>query len=332
MTTLIDETPEAVEWANHQIAMHAASPAFGVFAAGVVWTDAPGPDWSPVGQIDPAFIEACMSAGMGMNRDHDPGLPVGKSLAARTFRTPAGRQFVAAVFGYYTEETQVRFAELRIDPEPAASSPAMLDAPPDDWRIEIANDPREVENEWLNEIADDAPLPVAREALSHNSEDTLIELIRVAIPYMLMVWNPFVTSIAEKAGESIYAGFSTWLRRTLERLKERKKPVLSLASHQNGCNVFFNFRGNEVGLHIRAHKQLPLAAAQAAHLIGNLQNNAIEPSELTYEYSSEHDRWIPSFLILADGRLVSDRNLLVAAESLQTGLSLALTVRDRVEQ
>src|SRR5690349_239847 len=106
---MIDETPAAVRWVEETKAS-LTSPAFGRIVSGVVWTDAEIEGFN-LGDYDPDQI-AVKTEGIRILRNHDPGLPVGRVLAAKAFTTPTGRRFVAAVFGLYTEETQVNFSTL----------------------------------------------------------------------------------------------------------------------------------------------------------------------------------------------------------------------------
>ena len=74
-----------------------------------------------------------------------------------------------------------------------------------------------------------------------------------------------------------------------------------------------------------AHDALPIAAAQAAKLIADMKSKRAAPTSLVYEF--EQSRWFPSYAILNGGRIVSDRNLLIAIEQLPTGLSIGTQKR-----
>ena len=69
-----------------------------------------------------------------------------------------------------------------------------------------------------------------------------------------------------------------------------------------------------------AHDALPTAAAQATRLIAGMKSKHAAPTSLVYEFQQSH--WFPSYAILNGGRIVSDRNLLIAIEQLPTGLSI----------
>jgi nucleoside phosphorylase len=322
----IKETLAARQWVEQEISARSLSPAFGRLTSGVIWTDNTGPDGTPIGGDDPGKIEAFIGDGLPLLRNHDPGLLVGRTLTAKTFVTPSGRRFVAAIFGFYTDDTLVTFATLGIDPIPVATSPNALEAPLPNWRLELACDPRDIEEVWLQEVALDSPLPVSRIELSHNSKDSLIELLRVGLPYMLLVWNPLVTTVATKAGEALYAGIHSWLRRLWTKVDGHSKSVVCIQSHQDSCNFYFIFRGGDSDKLAKSHEGLALAAAQATRLAANLRANGLVPTSLIYEYEGIGGRWHPSSLVLADGRLVSDSRLLVPVEHLSRGLSLGLTV------
>src|SRR5690348_10875612 len=109
---MIDDTPVALQWVEATTA-RATSSAFGRIVSGVVWTDASIKGFN-LGEYDPDQI-ALKTEGIPILRNHDPGLPVGKVLAAKAFTSPEGRRFVAAIFGLYTAETQVNFWTLGLD-------------------------------------------------------------------------------------------------------------------------------------------------------------------------------------------------------------------------
>jgi hypothetical protein len=198
--------------------------------------------------------------------------------------------------------------------------------------IEIATDPREVDSEWLDDALGDAPQEIVRHQLSHNAADAVQELIRIGLPYILLVWNPFVTSVASEAGKQTYAALHQWLRQLLERLAGRPQPIVSLQSIQRECEVAFLFRGNDVKQNYAAHGRLSVAAAQAAQLIDNMRTRGVAPRTLTYEFDAEADRWYPSFAELHDGKIVSDHNVLIAIEQLPSQLSLGLILADNIGQ
>ncbi len=198
--------------------------------------------------------------------------------------------------------------------------------PADCW-IEIAVDPRDVDKEWLEQVASNAPIPIVHSPLSHNSAESTSELIRVGLVYLAIVWNPFVTSIASEAGKKAYAGIHTWIRKLLERLVERQNPILDFHTFYDDCQVSFLLRGKDLALHYAAHDALHAAAAQAATLVAKLKTGSSPARQLVYEFSKETHRWYPSFAVLRDGRIVTDSIKLIAIEQLPTGLSLGLAAR-----
>jgi hypothetical protein len=171
---------------------------------------------------------------------------------------------------------------------------------------------------------DTAPLRVEREKLSHNAAETIIELIRVGLPYIALVWNPFVTAIATEADKDAYAGLRRWVRRLLGKLAERQNPVLEIQSHHNDCYVSFIFRGTDVKRHYAAHDAHPLAAGQAATLIANMKSAGVAAKKIVYEFHKDDNIWFPSYAELHDGRFVTDNGLLIAVEKMPSGLSLGI--------
>ena len=324
----VRDTPEASAWVDRKIAEHSNDRAFGKIAFGILWTDDLGSNGEIVGSDDPLeLIAEINTKGLPMFRGHDPGLPVGRTVAAKLFTSPSGLKFVAAILGQYEDEQRVSFASLELDPTPSVSSPSALHALDDDSRLNFAADPREVDAQWVDDVLRDAPLRVERTELSHNAAEAQGELIRITLAYAAIVWNPFVTAIATEAGKDVYAGIRQWLRGLWNRLTERRNPIVVVQAYQDGCEVSFLFRGKDVKLHYDAHDALPIAAAQAAKLIASMRSRHAVPASLVYEF--EESRWFPSYATLTDGRIVSDRNLLIAIERLPTGLSIGTTKRRR---
>jgi len=266
------------------------------------------------------LVEEINTKGLPMFKGHDPGFPVGRTVAAKLFTSPGGVKFVAAILGQYESQQLLSFALLEVDPTPTAYSPSILDPLNDNLWLNFATDPREVDAKWVDDVLRDAPLRVERIELSHNAADPQGELIRITLAYVALVWNPFVTAIATEAGKDAYAAIRQWLRGVWNKLAERRNPLVVVQACQDGCEVSFLFRGKDVKQHYDAHDALPIAAAQAAKLIASMKCRRAVPTSLVYEF--EQSRWSPSYAILSDGRLVSDRNLLIAIEQLPTGLSI----------
>ena len=325
MSDLIAETPEAYSWVTDEKSKRAGNSIFGSFQAGVIWIDEPDLDGEVIGGADPSRrIAQINSEGWSLYRGHDPGLPSGRSIAAKLFVSPSGRKFVAAILGFYVDELRLSFDDLGVDSNPEASSPLLLDAISNNGWLDIATDPREVDSQWLENVLENAPLRVVQRELSHNAEDWQHELIRIGLVYASIVWNPFVTTVAQEAAKDVYVGIRKWLRNFWRELSSRRDPVVSLDSHQDGCNVSFLFRGKEVKLHYEAHDALPIAAAQAAILIRSMRSRNADPLEIVYEFDPQQARWFPAYAILKDGRFVSNRNILIALEQHPTGLSIGI--------
>lgn len=328
MPRLIDETPEASAWVERLFAEDLDGPHSRKLSSGVIWIDSYLNEGEALGGNDPSkIINEINERGWPLLRGHDPGLPVGRAVSAQEFRSPSGVRFVAAIFVYYEQDQQLRFANLGIDPLPSVSSPATLESLEsllDGNMPAIATDPREVDSLWLDDVLKDSPLPVQRVVLSHNAAESVKELIRIGLPTTFLIWNPFVTTIANEAAKDVYAGIRGWLQKLWKKLKELRDPIVVVQTIYNGCDVSFLFRGRDIEQHYNAHDALPIAAVQAFTLIDRLRDQNANPVSLTYEF--EHSRWFPSYAILADGRIVSDRNLLIAIEQLPKSLSMGISI------
>jgi hypothetical protein len=323
---LIEDTPEASAWVDREAVRHKATEAFGNVASGVIWSDSQLAGGELVEIADPLkFVAEINTRGLPLLRNHDPGLPVGRVVAAGLFTSPDGTRFIAVILGHYEHQRQLSFDSLEVEPFPPASSPDALDALSNNCWLDFAVDPREVDEQWVAAIIRDAPLKVKRTELSHNAAEPQGQLIRVGLAYLVLVWNPFVTTIATEAGKAAYAGIRAWLQRLWNKVGELRNPIVDVQSHIDGCRVSFLFRGVDVKRHYDAHDALPIAAAQAEKLIAGLKLRRAVPVYLVYEF--EPPRWFPSYATLADGRIVSNRNLLIAIEQLPKGLSIGTQMR-----
>jgi hypothetical protein len=318
--------PAARDWVDDATRRHSKG-IFGKIVPAVIWSDARGDDGELLVPVDPIELVA------GINRDpyillhnHDPGRPIGQVLESANFETSGGRKFVVAVLGYYAGGEVLDFRELGLDTKALVSSPEKLPVLPDGVWIQFATDPREVDVVWLDSVTSDAPLRVERTELSHNAADSAKELIRIGLLFLVLVWNPFVTSIASEAGKGTYAAVYGWIRKLLENLADRRNPVLDIHTHHDGCQVSFIFRGKDVAQHYAAHDALPNAAAQAAQLVGNLKARGMAGRQLIYEFDKEALVWFPSYAVLNDNRIITDNSTLIAVEQLPTGLSLGLSL------
>lgn len=296
MKSLIEETPEAAAWVEQEQATRAAEVVFERFLPAVIWIDESGPNHEAIGGNNPtALIENINNEGQPTFLRHDPGSPLGRVVAARDFVAPDGVRFVAALLGFYGDRQRVRFGDLGVDSALPVSPPSTLpDLPGDPWFV-VQTDPREVDSRWLDDLLEDPPFRVKRQRASHNAADVLSELIRVGMPYMLVVWNPFVTTIAKKAAEDVYAATHRWLRKLWDKLQECKNPIVSLQSFQDDCEVSFLFRGKDVKVLCAAHDTLAAGAAQAASLIRGIHARGERVDSLVYEFDQESSRWFPSY-------------------------------------
>ncbi|HTS39187.1 MAG TPA: hypothetical protein VMH84_01420 [Xanthobacteraceae bacterium] len=327
MSSLLSETPAARDWANTAIRRYAGG-IFGELVSAVIWSDARGDDGEFIVPVDPVKLVARVNRDpLILLHNHDPGRPKGQVLEAANFDTEDGKKFVAAVLGFYAGGEVLDFRGLGLDTSASVAAPANLPAFPDGCWIQLATDSREVDGVWLDEVTSDAPLRIERTELSHYAADSAQELIRIGLVYVAIVWNPYVTSIASEAGKDTYAAIRKWVRKVLERLANRRNPVLDIHTYKDGCQVSFLFRGKEVKQHYAAHDALPGAAAQAAQLIANLKARGMAARQLNYEFDKEALIWFPSYAVLGDNRIITDNRALIAIEQLPTSLSLGLSRR-----
>jgi len=325
MSSLLND-PTARTWAEEAMQRHSEKH-FGRIASAVIWSNERGDDGELLVAADPSvLVHRINDGGQILLHDHDPGKPLGRVIEAADFMNKDGTHFVAAILGFYVGGASLGFHELGIDVMEDPPLPDNLPPLPTAslW-IEIAADPREIDQAWLNEISEDSPLSVKRTELSHNTAAQTQELIRIGLVYLSVAWNPFTKALMTEAGKRTYNLIHEWLASVLTKMGERQKPVLDIHSFQDDCQVSFLIRGNDVKLNHEAHSTLHKAAAQAAMLIGKLRERGIPADQLTYEFDRESLLWFPSFAILEDGRMVSDRMKLIAIEQLPTGLSVGLT-------
>ncbi|MDE2249074.1 MAG: hypothetical protein KGM46_04495 [Pseudomonadota bacterium] len=328
MSQLLVDTIEAQQWAQEAIARHREG-IYGEVVSGVIWSDARGADGQLLVEADPdALLKVLEQRPMPLLRDHDPGRPIGHVLDAARFQSPQGQHFVVAVLGYYTRATVQTFDELGLS-EVVAPPVHELPEPSAYLLIEIATDPRDVPEAWIDELAAQAPLPVVRTSLSHNAADTAHDLIKVGLIFAALVWNPFVKAFATEAGKAAYAGVHAWLKDVVGRLRDRRSPVLSIESHHDGCHVAFLIRGVDVTSNYAAHEGLTLAATQAAKVIATLKDRSMPAARLVYEFDRDAHRWYPSFAVLDNHRIIaSTPTLIAAAAELPNGLSLGMRRSD----
>jgi hypothetical protein len=329
MSKLLEENEDAARWVAEKMTSLSGKKIFGSLKPSVIWDDVKGADGKQLVPLDPVkLVGSVRENGNPLHLGHDPGRPVGRVLAAEVFTGKDGKKFVAAILGYYKDGTHESFAGFGFDHSIAVIPPERLPSLPDDVWIEFDTDPREVEESSVAEILNDAPLHIKRKPLSHNDADAAHELIKVGLPYLLLVWNPFVTAIASEAGKDTYKALRGWMEKLMRWVAKRRSPILEMISHQDDCQVSFIFRGKDIVKLTAALEQLPNAAGQAAHLIGILRHNNAMAKTLFYEFDLEQMVWLPSYAELLDGRFVTDNRLLVAYEKLPRGLSLGLIGED----
>jgi hypothetical protein len=327
--SLLDGHADAITWVEQQKVAHEGNPVFGNLVSAVIWTDGPSKNDELVVPVDPAvLVDRINTDGLPLYREHDPGFPVGRVLAAKRFTSTADAQFVAAVFGLYSEEKRISFGALGVDSNSAARLPESLPPLADRNWIQFDTDSREVDATWIESVVRDAPLPVKRRESAHYAAVSLHELILIGLPYVVLVWNPFVKSFATEAGKDAYAGVHRWLQSVWDKLASRRNPVVRIAAHQGNCLVSFIFRGKDVNTNYAAHEALSIAAAQAAQLVTHMEKRGVAPRSLVYEFESGSHKWFPSYAELHDGRLVSDRKILIAIEQLPSYVSLGITRGD----
>ena len=329
MAFLIDETPEAKTWVEQYLAAQPSGDRLGRLVSAVIWTDGYLEDGKPIGGSDPSVIvNEINEQGWPLLHGHDPGLPAGRIIAARAFASPSGDRFVAAILAYYESEHLLTFAALGADPFPAVALPTTLTTI-EGARIQFVVDRREVAESWLDAVFKEAPLSVERVDASYNAADSLKELIRVGLPYAALVWNPLVKTIGEQAGKDIYAGIQRWLQKLWKKMEELRDPVVDIQAQYHGCAVSFLLRGRDVEQHYAAHAALSAAAVQAAKLIDRFEEH--NPRLITLVYEFEQSRWIPSYGVMTDGRIVSDRGVLIAYEQVPKSLSMGLLRQEKEE-
>jgi len=325
MPDLIKKSPEATAWMTEALTSHADRAVFGRVASSVIWSNATDANGALLIPLDPVQLASKINTNpFPLLLGHDPGRPLGRVISAKVFENPTGEVFVAAVLGFYENPPALGFGDLGIDGAASVPSPAILPALPAELRFQLAADPREVDLESLNDLAREAPVPIDVQARSNNAADPLHAFVTVSVLFMALVWNPFVTTLANEASKDAYAAIRKWLRELTARIGERQDPVVEIQSFQGDCCISFMFRGGNVARHYKAHDTLPDAAARAAHLVSRIKAGGLSPARLVYEFHPRDDLWYPSFAELSDGRLVSDNAKLIAVENLPPGLSLGI--------
>ncbi len=281
MPDLVESSPRATAWMTENLAARENGNVFGRLASSVIWSDATDSNGSLLVPIDPAQLAAEINASpFPLLLGHDPGRPLGKVLAAEVFESPTGEVFVAAVLGLYERIPMLGFHDLGFDTAGDSPSPESLPALPANLRLEIAADPREVDEELLAELTRETPVPIDFQKRSHNAAEAAQTFVAISVLFMALVWNPFVTTLASEASKDAYAALKNWLKKVTARLSERRNPVIEVQSHHGGCCISFMFRGQEVARHYKAHEALHAAAARAAHLLFQMKASSLNPVRL----------------------------------------------------
>lgn len=325
MSDFLNKHSGAQAWL-HQAKQRYSNGVFGTLVPAVIWTNASnaaGELLVPLNPVD--LVSKINREPFILLKNHDPGCPKGQVLESAIFENEKGEIFVAAILGYFFGGEVLSFSDLDFDLFSPVSSPEKLPLLPKKYWVQLAVDPREVEDAWVEAVSRDAPIEIERTQLSHNAADSEHELIRVGLGYLLLVWNPFVTAIATEAGKATYTAAHAWLRKLFGKLADRRNPILALHSFHGDCQVSFILRGLNVSQHYAAHDLLSSAAVQAAQLVENFKARKIPCRELTYEFDGDAGKWYPSYALLEDGRIVTDSTSLIAIEQLPVGLSLGLS-------
>jgi hypothetical protein len=325
MSELLNSTPAAREWVEKSI-VRLGSKIFGKLISGVIWTDAQRPDGELIIPIVPEELVRKINQNPHiLLHNHDPGHPKGQVLECAQFESLDGKRFIAAILGYYAGGQVLSFRDVGLDADLEVPSPPSLPDMPEETWMQIATDPREIDGAWMDLVAINSPVPLIRTELSHNAAEAHQELIRLGLIFLALVWNPYVTSIATEAGKATYKATHSWIRQLLERMVERRSPVLDFHTQLHGCQISFLLRGNNLKKHYAAHDGLPEAAAQAEALITRIKARGVVPRQLVYEFDQEAIKWAPSFAVLNDDRIITDNVALLAIEQLPNGLSLGLS-------
>jgi len=328
MPDLLNDTHEAQRWAKEAIERQ-ESGLYAQIVSGVVWTDAGSEDGSLLVEANPqSILSTLRQQRLPLLLNHDPGRPMGQVLEAEYFEAPDGQAFVVAIIGYYSREQVLTFADLGLE---GITAPPIgeLPEPRGDMWIEIACDPREISEEWLDGVAASSPMPIVRTPLSHNSSEAVQELIRIRIAFVLLVGIPAAKAVGTELGKDIYTSVSNWLKNLIASTGKHQALLICIECNLQGCQISFLIRGNDVATNYAAHDGIPQAAAQAAKLVSLLAQRGMPASRLVYEFDTDSLRWYPSYATLDNNRLIASSPMLIAmAADTPAGLSLGLARKD----
>jgi len=210
---------------------------------------------------------------------------------------------------------------------PHVNPPSELPTLPESTFIELAFDPRDVDPIWGEQMASCAPVRVQQAHLSLNALESTQDFIQVGVLFMTLVWNPFVTSIANEAGIDTYKKVREWLELLARKASDLRNPVLQIESYHKGCQLLFFIRGGDRNLNQAAAKDISEAANQAERIVNHyLENGGIRV--LAFEYDRKLNAWYPSYAKNTKGALVTDNRKLIVVGSLPQELSLGFKMED----
>ncbi|WP_370620490.1 hypothetical protein [Pantoea ananatis] len=325
MSHLLND-PKARNWVDAALKRHSIS-IYGRFEPAVIWTNDKDINGQLIVPVDPQDLSKRINRDpFIMLHNHDPGNPKGQILESAVFETLSGIVFVAAVVGFYAGGNVLKFSDLNFNLEISYPSPKHIPDLPDNAQIELALDPREVDSKWIESVTANAPIRIKHTEFSYNAAEITQELISIGIGYLAIVWNPFVTAVASEAGKRTYQALHDWMKKFLSSMSDRKNPIINIISWQDGCQVSFLLRGKNVKLHYMAHDALSEGGVQAAELIRKIKIRGNPPTQLTYEWDNEANKWFPSYALLADKSIIVHKSILIAMERMPTNLSLGISV------
>lgn len=319
------ETPAAKDWIADALSRH-SNGFFGELKPAVIWSNKHGDDGELLVSVDPIELVTKINTNpFILLHGHDLGKPKGQVIESAYFVLEDGIKFVVAILGYYAGGDVLSFSGLDLDTKTLATPPKSLPVLPENTWTSFATDPREINKTWLDLVTFNAPLKIKHIKLSHNAADSVQEFMSLALPYLVIIWNPYITSIASEAGKETYKATREWIRKLIGKMTLLRNPVLNIQTRMEECDVSFIFRSKEVAQNYAAHDELSTASAQALRLVKQLKARGMEAQQLIYEFDNKALRWFPSYAILNDGRILTDNIKLIAIEQLPSQLSLGLT-------
>lgn len=322
MVNLIIDTPDAHKWVEDCRRKYAAIQSYASIKPAVIWTDARDAEGRLLVSLDPENLALSINfSPLPILNGHDQGYPLGDVLEAATFRSNNGTSFVVAIFAMYEgrhnswQDFDVGIFEGQFEGAPECQEPFMLG-----FRFSL----REIDNSFFYDELEKFSEVVRFSPLFNNSADALNELIRIAVPYGVVVWNPFVTSFASEFGKDAYTKAHDFISAILKKCLRLNKPLVQLEALHRDCEVLFLLRGKDISYHYMAHERWSQAGSQSFALIDGLLVRGLTPTKIVYEFDAKALKWYPSYARLNDGRLITDNPALIAVEQLPSGISLGL--------